>query len=263
MKAQLYSQSGEKKSEIELPEIFSGKIREDLAAKYFEVEKYSLRQPYANYEEAGKRHSASGTISHLRHSWKGHYGKGISRVPRKTMWRRGTQFYWVGAEISGSRGGRIAHPPQGIYSQRKINKKESKIAFASAFAATASKLFVLKRYSSLNENEIPSVPLVIESAPVKTKDFLSALEKIFGKAYSLVVRNKEVRPGKGKKRGRKYKSNAGLLLVTASDEKVKCKNIEVKAAREINIADLYPLGRLTLYTKRALEELGENKKCRE
>lgn len=259
MKAQLYSQSGEKKSEIELPEIFSSSIREDLAAKSFEVEKFELRQPYASYSEAGKRHSASGTISHLRHTWKGHYGKGISRVPRKTMWRRGTQFYWVGAEISGSRGGRISHPPQGVYADRKINKKETKLAFDSAFAATANKLFVLKRYSTLNENEIPSIPLVIESAPAKTKDFLAVLEKIFGKAYSLVVRNKEVRPGKGKKRGRKYKSNAGLLLVTASDEKVKCKNIEVKAVKEINIADLYPLGRLTLYTKKALEELKNSK----
>ncbi|MEK6892962.1 MAG: 50S ribosomal protein L4 [Nanoarchaeota archaeon] len=259
MKAQLYSQSGEKKSEIELPEIFSSKIREDLAAKSSEVEKFELRQPYSSYSEAGKRHSASGTISHLRHTWKGHYGKGISRVPRKTMWRRGTQFYWVGAEISGSRGGRISHPPQGIYSQRKINKKETKLAFASAFAATASRRFVLKRYSTLNENALPVIPLVIESVPAKTKDFLSVLEKIFGKAYSLVIRNKEVRPGKGKKRGRKYKSNAGLLLVTAADEKVKCKNIEVKAVKEINIADLYPLGRLTLYTKKALEELKDIK----
>src|SRR3989344_4359209 len=123
MKATLYSSLGEKKSEISLPTLFDSEIREDIALKYFEAEKFVLRQPYANYDEAGRRHSASGTISHRRHKWKGAYGKGISRVPRKKMWRRGTQFYWVGAEVSSARGGRSIHSPQGLYSTRKINRK--------------------------------------------------------------------------------------------------------------------------------------------
>src|SRR3989344_4919800 len=123
MKAQVYSPSGEKKSTIELPSCFDTLLREDLAGKVFEAEKYERMQPYAGYKEAGKRHSASGTISHMRHTWKGHYGKGIARLPRKTMHRRGTQFFWVGAEVSQTRGGRSAHPPKPGFAFRKINKK--------------------------------------------------------------------------------------------------------------------------------------------
>ena len=59
--------------------------------------------------------------------------------------------------------------------------------------------------------------------------------------------------------GRKYKSNAGLLLVKAKDEKIKMKGIDVKSVHEISISDLYPLGRLTIYTEKALEEFGGNK----
>ncbi len=121
MKATLFDSKGQKKSDLELPAFFNTSARDDVVAKYVEVQKFVVRQPYSSYEEAGKRHSASGTISHKRHEWKGHYGKGISRTPRKTMYRRGTQFFWIGAEVSHTRGGRMAHPPQGIYAHRKIN----------------------------------------------------------------------------------------------------------------------------------------------
>ncbi len=255
MKAALYDIKGEKKSDIELPEIFNTYIREDIAAKLFEAEKEV--QPYSSYEMAGKRHVASGTISKRRHKWKGSYGKGISRVPRMRMWRRGTQFYWIGAEVSSTRGGRRAHPPKGVYTPKKINRNEIKIAMDSALAATANKDYILKRYSSLSE--IKSAPFVIDSLPQKTKDAFSVLKKIFGDLFALVLKNKSIRPGKGKLRGRKYKSNAGLLLVTGKDENVKITGIDTRKADSIEISDLYPLGRLTLYTKKAIEELGGKK----
>ena len=253
MKAHLYDASGSRKSEIELPEIFTAQVREDIASKCFEAEKSV--QPYSSYSEAGKRHSASGTISKRRHKWKGSYGKGISRTPRKKMWRRGTQFYWIGAEVSHTRGGRRAHPPKGIYTPKKINDKEMIIAMNSAFAATADKNLVAKRYSTINEKEIPLTPVVIEAVPKKTKDAFSALRKIFGNIFNFVLKDKIVRPGKGKLRGRKYKSNAGLLIVKGKDEKIKLKGIDIKSLNEVKIADLYPLGRLTLYTKNAIEQM--------
>ncbi len=253
MKAIFYDSAGNKKEEIELPKIFNTPIREDLAAKYFETEKFLQMQPYAPYAEAGKRHSASGTISHKRHEWKGHYGKGISRAPRKTMSRRGTQFYWIGAEVAQARGGRAAHPPIGIHRIRKINKKEQELALASGFAATASTKYLLKRYTSL-EN-IDSAPIVISSLPDKIKDFINILKNIFGQKLSLIIPKKEVRSGKGKRRGRKYKSNAGLLIVTGNKEKLSFQSFDVKSVQEISISDIYPLGRLTLYTQKALEEL--------
>ncbi len=250
MKAQLYSQSGEKKAELELPVIFETKIREDIVQKYFEAEKFILRQPYSSYEEAGKRHSASGTISHRRHEWKGHYGKGISRAPRKTMYRRGTQFFWIGAEVSQTRGGRTAHPPKGIYRYRKINKKEKALALNSGFSSTFNPSFIKQRYSSLSLNLSSAV---IEKLPVKTKDLILALKRIFPNFQS--ARKKSIRSGKGKLRGRKYKSNAGILIIKGNNEKAKFSGFDVKSLDEIKMKDLFPLGRLTLYTQQALDDL--------
>jgi ribosomal protein L4 len=122
MKASLYNIKGKKKSDLILPKVFDTKIREDIVLKFLEASKFM--QPYSPAHDAGKKHSAAGTISHKRHDWKGHYGRGISRIPRKTMWRRGTQFFWIGAEISSARGGRRAHGPKGIGKERKINLKE-------------------------------------------------------------------------------------------------------------------------------------------
>ncbi len=253
MKATLYDAQGAKKGDVELPALFETKVREDIVAKYVEADKFENMQPYGSYSEAGKRHSASGTISHRRHEWKGHYGKGISRLPRKVMWRRGVQFYWVGAEVSNTRGGRRAHPPKPVHTPRKINIKERSLAWHGAFAATFNPAWIKKRYSTLSA--VFGVPAVIETLPKKTKEMHAALKAIFGDTASKIFKNKEVRSGKGKLRNRKYKENAGLLIVTGNDELVKCAGVEVKSAKELHIADLYPLGRLTLYTKKSLEEL--------
>ena len=257
MKATLFSKTGEKLSSLDLPVVFGTKIREDIVLKYFEAEKFILAQPYSHGPESGKRHSASGTISHQRHDWKGHYGKGISRVPRKTMWRRGTQFYWVGAEVSGMRGGRRAHGPTLVKKLRKINKKEAEFAFNSAFAATINPILIAKRYSSISKVDSPAV---IESLPVKAKELFSALKKIFPNTFSLVLKKKVIRAGKGKSRGRKYKSNAGLLIIISSDEKAKFSGIDIKSQDSLLISDLYPLGRLVLYTKKAIEDMSKPSK---
>ncbi|MCA9485857.1 MAG: 50S ribosomal protein L4 [Nanoarchaeota archaeon] len=257
MKANLYDLKGKKKSQVELPKIFSVRIRPDLVQKYFEADKFI--QPYASATSAGLRQSASGTISHKRHDWKGHYGRGISRVPRKTMWRRGTQFMWVGANAPGTTGGRRAHPPKGIGKEKKINKKEVQLAFNSAFAATASKEFILKRYSTIKE--FSEAPIIIESLPTKTKELVEMIKTILPDYKNVTFKNKEVRAGKGKARGRKYKSNAGVLIVTSKDEVYTLKGFDVISTEDITISDLYPLGRLTIYTEKSLSELtGENKK---
>ena len=74
------------------------------------------------------------------------------------------------------------------------------------------------------------------------------------------MKNKTIRAGKGKLRGRKYKSNAGLLFITARNEKIKMKGIEIKSIQDVSISDLYPLGRLTVYTSNALEAFATEKK---
>jgi large subunit ribosomal protein L4e len=251
MKSQLFSSKGEKKSQIELPKIFSTKIRKDIVSKYFEINK--LIHPYAPKKDAGMRQSASGTISHKRHDWKGHYGRGIARVPRKTMWRRGTQFMWVGANAPGTRGGRKTHPPKGIGKEKKINKKEIKLALESAFAATANQDLVKGRYSSLEK--IENIPAVIEFLPSNTKELIGTLKVIFKGNVKLIMKSKTQRAGKGTRRGRKYKSNAGVLIIKGKEENSKHSGFDIKSHEDVSISDLYPLGRITLYTKKALEEL--------
>lgn len=261
MKSAILSQSG-KKGEIEMPDFFREKIREDIAQKFFEASKEI--QPYGPNPESGKHHSASGNLSHSRRLWKTAYGKGISRVPRKIMWRRGDHFYWIGAETSGTRGGRQAHPPKVAHFQieKKINKKEKEIAIKSAFSATANPEMLKKRYSSLKEEKIEfNVPLIISSdiLKLKTKEFFKFLEKILGQAYSLALKQKTQRAGKGKMRGRRYKENAGLLLVIGEKEEMKISGIEVRKISDLEISDLFPLGRLTCYTEQAIKELSEVK----
>lgn len=258
MKATVYSIDGKKKGDVEMPKAFGVKIREDVAAKYFEA--YKFIQPYSHDPEGGRKASASGTISHKRHDWKGHYGKGISRAPRKTMWRRGTQFYWIGAEVSGARGGRRVHGPKGVGKEKKINKREIELAMHSGFAASVNNDFIVRRYGKIEELKV-KLPIVIESGieKAKTKEVMGMLKGIFGDIFeSAILKKREVRAGKGKTRGRKYKSNAGLLFVKASEEKIKINGVDVKSVEDVTILDLYPLGRITVYTEKAIKELNDS-----
>lgn len=264
MKTKISDISGKKTREIELPKVFSQAIREDLVARILEGKK--TQQPYAPSIVAGKQHSASGKIVHRRHVWKSGYGRGISRIPRKIFSRRGSQFNWVGAEVASTRGGRRAHPPKTIsmINTGKINKKEMKIALASALSATADKKTVALKYKRLTEKDIESLPFVVESKIIslKTKDLVSSLKKILGKnLFETASKKKKIRSGKGKSRGRKYKTSAGLLIVTGKNEKLKTKSIETKKAGNLGVSDLAKggLGRLTLYTENAIKELGEMK----
>ncbi len=254
MKGYLYSIEGAKKSEIQLPIIFETPIREDIVMKCYESEKILDKHSYSPADEAGRRNSASGNVRHSRHKWKGHYGKGLSRIPRKTMWRRGNQFYWVGAEVSNTRGGRSVHAPTGVWRINKINKKERELAFASSIASTADKRYLSMHYP--NAKEIPAL-IILEALPKKTKELIEFLDKVLKECHISALKDKKVRSGKGKRRGRKYKSNAGLLLITGKDEELSCKGIDIKNLKEVKLQDLHPLGRLTFYTKKAIEELGE------
>lgn len=257
MKSQVFSIDGKNLKEIELPKIFSMKIRKDIMKKAYESEK--TQHPYAPSPEAGRHHSASGIIRHHRHVWKTGYGSGRSRVPRKIIWRRGNQFYWIGAEVSGTRGGRRAHPPkiEHLIAERKINKKEFKIALMSAIAGTASAGELKKHYEKLEKANLGNLPFIVESKiiSVKTKELIKSLEKILGSAFAVALPKKKIRSGKGKMRNRKYKKSSGVLIITASNEEIKTKAVESRKIKEIEVTDLYPAGRLAVYTENAVKEL--------
>ena len=97
----------------------------------------------------------------------------------------------------------------------------------------------------------------------ETKQFLESLKKILGdNLFLIAVKKKTIRSGKGKLRGRRYKSNAGLLIVIGKNEKLKANNFDVAQAKTLNTTDLAGggLGRLTAYTEQAVKELEERLK---
>lgn len=259
MKSNIIAADGTKVKDIELPSFFSAPVREDIVQKY--IETYKEMQPYAPFYLAGKQASASGNIRHARRKWKGAYGKGISRVPRKIMWRRGTQFYWIGATISGARGGRRAHPPRADRADKRINKKETRIALISAISATTNPNFMLKRYESLKELPKIHLPLIVSEdiLKLKTKEFYYSMKKILNSLFDLAIQHKSIRAGKGKSRNRRYKRNAGMLLVIGNDEKIKINGIDIVKANELSPVNLAlgGMGRLTVYTENAIKNLQE------
>ncbi len=267
MKANILDIHGKEKGQIELPKCFSAKIREDIVMKFLEATKFM--QPYAPSLVAGKQHAAKGKVVHRRHVWRSGYGRGASRVPRKIFSRKGSQFNWEAAEVPFARGGMRAHPPKvlGHINSSKINKKELRLAFLSALSATANEKQVAKKYSSIEK--VRELPIVIESKIIslKIKELLLNLRKIFGEnLFNVAIKKKSIRSGKGKLRGRKYKSTAGMLFVVGEKEELKTNAFDVQKVKNLNIKDLAQggLGRLTVYTEQAIKELAnkfkENKK---
>jgi len=260
MKIKILDLHGKEKGTIDFPSFFSSKIREDIVAKVLEIKK--IKQPYSPSPVAGKQHSASGKIKHRRHVWKTHYGQGISRIPRKTMSKKGNRFNWTGAEISSTVGGRRAHPPKVIsmINTKSVNKKEMKIAFLSALSATANNKYLLKKYSSLEKLESKAPFITLSLDKIKAKELLKGIEEIIGKdLYKVALRKKSIRAGIGKLRGRKYKVNAGLLIVVGNNEKLKTNAFEVLRVKELGVTNLAKggLGRLTVYTEHAIKDLNK------
>ena len=256
MKIQILDITGKKVKEIET-NLFEEPIREDIIYKIVEAEK--LKQPYSSKYRAGMDSSASGNVTHRRHTWKSDRGRGLSRVPRKIFWRRGTQFSWQGAIIPSVRGGRRAHPPKNSVNLKKINKKEMNKALLSALTYIISVNEIKKKYSSLKNQEIKiNLPLIVEdkSLGLNTKDFFKFLEKILGNLYGVAIQKKAIRAGKGTRRGRKYKRNAGVLFVIGNNNQKKIKGIEVIKSDDLLVSDLASNGaRLVIFTEEAVKDL--------
>ncbi|MBI2106919.1 50S ribosomal protein L4 [Candidatus Woesearchaeota archaeon] len=257
----IYNLKAEKVGSFNLPEQFSEEYHPDIIKRAVLAIQSHKRQRYGADPLAGKKTVAN--ISKRRREYKTSYGHGISRVPRKVMWRRGRQFGWEGAFAPGTKGGRKAHPPKSekIW-DLKINLKERRKAIRSALAATFDKELVEARNHILPKN----FPFVIDSdieTLNKTKDVENALGKLGLKEELMRVNEKRVRAGKGKMRGRKKISKKGPLLVVAGTCPLlkSAKNIEgvdIAVVDKLNAELLAPgafAGRLTIYTQKAIERL--------
>lgn len=254
MKADILSLEGKKIKSIDLPIQFSEEYRPDVINRAVLSYFSSQRQKYGAFDRAGKQQSAK--LSRRRHDYKTAYGHGISRSPRKTLWRRGSQFGWVGAFAPFTVGGRRAHPPKAekIW-EEKINKKERRKAIRSAIAATALK--ELHKYD---------VPFIVEDkfeALSKTKDVENVLLKLnLGPELERCAARK-IRAGVGKLRGRKYRQKQGPLIVVSNDcNLLKSANnlagmdiVPVNALNASVLTKSYNHSRLTIYTEEAVNRL--------
>ena len=265
MKLDVYDFEGEKKSSIELSEEYNVSLRPDVIRRAVLYLQSLLRQPYGSKEKAGMRHSAD--LSRRRRKYRGSYGKGISRVPRKILSRRGLNFVWVGAVAPGTVGGRRAHPPKAEKNWIKnINKKERRLAIVSALNAVFNRELVLERGHKAPENYPFAIISDFENVS-KTKDAVKILESLGFKEELERAKVKKVRAGKLKNRGRPYKKKKSLLVVVSENVPVKdalsnVPGVDVVRYDELNALLLAPgthYGRITLFTDKALNSLIEKK----
>jgi len=248
-KVNVYNIDGSSSEKIDLPKVFETAYRPDIIRKTFNALRSNRRQPYGSDPMAGKKQATASVGK----------GRGMSRVPRLTQGRRAALAPCVV-------GGRRAHPPKVEKRwDEKINKKEKRLAKDSAIAVTADKELVTKRGHKFDDKL--TLPIIVDDKfekIKKTKDVIESLDKIG--IYDDVLRatnGKHIRPGRGKTRGRKYKTPKSLLIVTTNEDiKKSARNltgVDIVTPDQINIEYLAPggdAGRLTIFTKSALKTIG-------
>ena len=251
-KVNIYGTDGTVKEKIDLPKVFETPYRPDIIKKSFEIVHSNQRHPYGSDPLAGTRHAVASVGK----------GRGMSRVPRLTQGQ-------AAGLVPNVVGGRRAHPPKIERNwKEKMNKKENQLARNSALAATANKETVTKRGHCFDEKI--TLPIIIDDdfeKIKKTKEIIDVLQKIG--IYSDVLRSangKHIRAGKGKMRGRKYRVPKSLLIVSSKNIVEKSSDnlsgIDIAKPHQLNIEHLAPggiAGRLTIFTKSALKQLGEAK----
>ncbi|MBI5001571.1 MAG: 50S ribosomal protein L4 [Euryarchaeota archaeon] len=259
-KVSVYNVQGEVKGDMVLPEAFNEDFRPDLIHKAVVAAQSNRRQPYAPMPKAGQQHAVS--------TWG--KGRGVARVQRI----HGSS---KAAQSPNNVGGRRAHPPkvETIWS-KKMNRKERGMALRSALTATTSIDKVRARGHTFKEGV--SLPIVMEEAfesiakgvegerrsPIKIGAEL--LDKLG--IYSDIVRADDgtrIRAGRGKLRGRRYRTPKSILIVVANKEGVapcfrNLPGVDVVSLREMGVEHLAPggqPGRLTMISESAVKALGQ------
>lgn len=249
MKTNVIDLSGNTSGEIELPPVFEEEYRPDIIKRAVLAAQANRLQAYGPHFYAGMNTSAQ--------SWGP--GHGVSRVLRLKNGRKA-------AGVPMAVGGRRSHAPQpnADYSE-KVNKKERRKAIRSAIAATASEGLVHARGHKF-ERDLPVVAKNDLESLTKTSEVIKFLQA--AGLWNDVLRAKlgrNIRAGKGKLRGRKYKGRKSLLIVAASDQGLgkaarNLAGVDFITVEKLNAELLAPgtrAGRLTVWTESSLQKLSE------
>jgi len=263
MKIPVFDKDKRELKQKEMPKQFSEKVREDLIHRAVVTIQSNSRQPYGAYERAGMNVSAK--LSRRRKDWKGSYGHGMARTPRKSLSHRGTRFNWVGALAPNTRGGRRAHPPKAdrIW-DKKLNTKERRKAICSALSATIIPEMVKSRGHKLPK-EFPFLLSTDIETIDKTKDVMTLLKTLGFKEDLDRTDDKILRAGKGKNRGRPYKIKKSILFVVSKNcplnkSALNISGVDIVTPDHLNAELLAPgnnPGRLTLYTEGAVDKIAD------
>ena len=259
-------------SKVTLPDSFATPLRADLVKLAVASSRANRRQPYGSRPHVGKRRPMAG----MKHSveWWGK-GRGVSRIMRRTGQRRG-------AQNPHTLGGRRAHGPKVEKNwARKLNQKERRLARDSALTATMDMEMVSSRGHRVSD-EVESLPIIlgnyVEVRDGKSQEFDiesfnhgSATRKVLaifnelglGEDLQRARDGRKIRAGKATMRGRVHKTPKSVLLVVKEKSGLaqaarNLPGVDVVAAKDLNAEDLAPggdVGRLTVFTKSALEEL--------
>ncbi|MEM5799711.1 MAG: 50S ribosomal protein L4 [Candidatus Aenigmatarchaeota archaeon] len=262
MKANVYDVNGKVKGQIDLPNVFSTPLREDIIRRAFLALKSQQRQVYGTDPEAGLRSSA-----HYHGKRRMRYqmiNRDMARLPR--LHRTTPHLTFRVRLVPQAVKGRKAHPPkiERVFVQ-KINNKELMLALKSAISASCNIDIVKKRGHRVNEIKLPIIFDDSIQKIKKTREFEKLLEKIGLSDEIERCKDRRVKAGKGKVRRRRYKNKKGPLVVVAKDEGIlkaaqNIPGIDTVLAEDLSIEDLAPgahPGRITIWSKSAIEAIKE------
>lgn len=247
----VYSVRGGVAGTVDVPAAFETPYRPDIIKKAVLAAAANSRQPYGPGARSGMRHSVS--------TWG--KGRGTARVQRVHDGRKAT-------ESPNNVSGRRAHPPVPERKwEQKVNKKEARIARQSALAATGCADCVRARGHQFDDSV--SFPIVVEddlSQLNATAQVVEVFEKIgIGYDVERAKDGRKIRAGKGKMRNRKYRTPVSVLIVVTDRDTPIFKSasnlpgVTVEDVKTLNTSVLAPggdAGRLTVYTKSAIEAIG-------
>ena len=226
--AEIFDLHGKATGKITLPEVFSTPLRPDVIKRAVLAIQSNRRQPQGRDLMAGKKTTAESRGT----------GSATARVPRIK---------------SGS--GRAAFAPSTVKGRQ----------LTSAIAATAQKETVTSR--GHKTEKVLQFPLVIEDAfesLTKAKEVEDTFMSLgFDEDLTRVKDSRNIRAGKGKRRGRKMKQAVGPLIVVVEGKSLvnaasNLPGVEVTTVANLNTEMLAPgthPGRLTIWTNGAIEKL--------
>jgi large subunit ribosomal protein L4e len=257
----VYGLDGLEKAKIPLPKVFSMPYRPDVIHRVYVSQYTHALQPQGRDPMAGERTSAR--------SWQ--TGRGVARVPRV----KGERFSRSGmaAGVASVVKGRLPHPPKAekvIY--KRVNKRERRLALASAISATALRDVVEGRGHKIQN--VPSLPFVAASdleQVTKVRDLINAF-KLWGLEDEMerIEHGIKRRSGKARRRGRTRYVPVGPLIVTSPDG-VNVRNVaenipgvKVVDVDSLSVLDLVAGGhpvRFVIWTESAMKVLDERLKA--